>query len=133
MGLIEAVKAKGRGVILGMILKKAAKGDFGPQVKWLYWNCREVKTDIGLALGGVLVAIWFADYIGVCSLAMSYWDWFNCALWTSKVEWVTGSLSAAFIALGQADGSLHLEGPTLEDEVGAIKSSYIDGRGPRKR
>jgi hypothetical protein len=96
------------GAIIGIILRKAAEGDFGPAVKAIYWAIAGSKT---------LVAILLAFFGGVVKLAIStgLCGYFGIAEQCAVVDASVGNASlwiaSALALIGQVDGAMRLAPP----------------------
>lgn len=53
---VKLIKARW-GAILPAIFKAAAEGDFGPQIKFVYWKASQYKTVTGAVLWGAGAAL----------------------------------------------------------------------------
>lgn len=92
--------------IIGIVLKRAAEGGFGPAVKRAYDVADGHKTQVGVWVtfaGGVL---WAADSSGVCALFA-----LDCGPWLLRFATLCGTLGILGIHIGQIGGALKLDPP----------------------
>ena len=83
--------------IIGIVIRKAAEGDFGALPKSIYWGLAGKKTLIGT----VLLAAWGAvSYFSPEQCA-------SCATWAEYLKWFAGF----GISIGILDATLRLEPP----------------------
>lgn len=110
MGLFGSIKKKAEkamlGTITGIVLKKAAAGDLGPQVKWIYWAFAGHKTQVAAALALPPLLVEALVRSGTCEAFG-----LPCDLWSTKVTALLLSVSGALAFLGQVDGALRLPPP----------------------
>lgn len=98
------------GKITGILLSKAANGDFGPKVKAAYWWLAGHKTKIGAIFAFTAAVIEAADHLGLC--ADVGLDCNSLSVVIAKVIAIGGSLG--FMVVGQVDGALRMEPPKAE-------------------
>lgn len=92
--------------ITGILLKKAAEGDFGPAVKNLYWLLDGHKTQLGalILLPGVLLLV--LDQSGSCTAFN-----LNCHGWATQWGVILTTLGGLGIHVGEVGGALKMEPP----------------------
>jgi hypothetical protein len=101
-----SLKSWAIGRFTGSILKDAAEGKYGPQVKAAYWWLSGHKTQIGVVLAFAAGALEIAQRTGLCAMINA-----DCASISTGLEHVTAGVSAAFVYVGQVDGALHMDAP----------------------
>ena len=92
--------------LVGLLLKKAAEGDFGPAVKRLYDLVDGHKTQLGalLLLPGVLLLS--LDQSGACTAFA-----LDCHGWATQWGVVLTFLGGLGVHVGQVGGALKLDPP----------------------
>ena len=104
VGLKSKLKEIAMGRIAAYVLKNAAEGAYGAQVKSAYWFLAGKKTLIGTCFGVAWAALLYLNTHGGCGSA-------SCDSIASWVETVFGWLTAAGLAVGQLDGALRHDAP----------------------
>jgi hypothetical protein len=94
------------GQIIGILLRKAAEGDFGPTVKAAYDLFDGHKTRLGLVAGAFGAVLAYLDQSGACTLYA-----LNCHGWATQWGTVLLVLGGLGIHVGQVGGALKLEPP----------------------
>ena len=106
MGLGSKLKGFAMGRIAALILSKAAGGDFGPQIKAVYWFLAGKKTLIGAGFGIAWAVLAYLSGHGGCGTA-------SCDSIAAWLQTIFGWLSAAGLAVGQLDGALRHDAPKV--------------------
>lgn len=96
------------GAIIGIVLKKAAEGDFGPQVKAIYWSLAGKKTYIAIILAFCAGVVKVAVDSGLCGY---YGLSESCTVVSDGITKATLAISGGLVLLGQVDGAVRLEAP----------------------
>lgn len=89
------------GKLIGIVLRKAAEGDFGVKVQEAYWYTKGLKTWTGLVLEVLALVLTRAGDAGLCA---------DCSTWSTYVA----SAGAFLLTIGFVDGGLHLDPPKLK-------------------
>ena len=96
------------GALLGLVLRKAAEGDFGPVVARVYWSLVGAKTLIAVILAFVGGIVRVAVDSGLCG----YLGWMDqCGVVAGAVSQAALYVAAAMAVLGQVDGAVRLTPP----------------------
>ena len=106
MGLKQKLEKFAMGKITGIILAKAAAGDFGPTIKAAYNFAAGHKTQAAAVIALPPLLIEALVRSGTCEAFA-----LPCDLWSSKVTAALLSVSGVLAYLGQVDGALRLPPP----------------------
>lgn len=91
---------------VGILLKKAGEGDFGPAAKRVYDLLDGHKTQIGAVVTFLGVVLYEADRNGICSMVG-----IQCTGALSQWGAVIAGLGLLGVHVGQVGGALKLEPP----------------------